>query len=64
MTEQDNRKKAFPIYKQQLAGYLMMRGFRLMDIQENRDNPRWNVFYFMGSPEIQLAIENYTKSRI
>ena len=49
------------IYTQKLAGYLMMRGFVLIDIKPNRKNPNKNDFLFGDSPELQKAIDDYAR---
>ena len=38
----DEKKKVKAIYTQKLEGYLMMRGFVLIDIKQNRKNPNKN----------------------
>lgn len=52
-----------PIKKQQLAGYLMQRGFVLRGIEANLDNSGRNVSLFNDSERLQEAIENYFKTR-
>ena len=54
-------KKAttFPVYLQKMAGFLMYRGFVLVDIAPNNKTPNKNVFFFRESPEIQEAISDY-----
>ena len=51
--------KVTTIFKQQLAGYLMMRGFVLINIRKNEDNSGRNVFYFKDSDELRKAIIEY-----
>ena len=48
-----------PIYKMRLAGYLMTRGFVLLDMKPNYRFPDRNVFYFTDTAEIRQAIEQY-----
>lgn len=53
-------KKVIAIFTQKLAGYLMQRGFVLIDVKPNRNNPHRNDFLFGDSPELQKAIREYT----
>lgn len=55
------QKKAatFPVYLQKMAGFLMYRGFVLVDIAPNNKTPNKNVFFFRESAEIQEAISDY-----
>lgn len=55
----ETEKKAFPIYNQKLAGFLMMSGYRLMGIEENTKYKGKNVFYFMESVNIRKSIQAY-----
>lgn len=50
------------IYSQKLAGYLMQRGFVLIDMQEDIKPTGRNVFLFKNTPQLQSAIDEY-KSR-
>lgn len=63
ITTRDNKKntdkKAFPVYNQKLAGFLMMSGYRLMGIEENTKYKGKNVFYFMESVNIRKSIQAY-----
>lgn len=51
----------YTIFKMHLAGYLMQRGFVLVDIGINRYNPDKRVFYFKDSQELQAAIKAYSQ---
>ena len=53
------KKEAFPIYNQRLAGFLMMSGYRLMGVEENERYKGKNVFYFMESKNIRKSIQTY-----
>lgn len=53
--------KSRPIYRQRVAGYLMLRGFVLVAMKPNTDNSGRNVFYFKDSPELDAAIQDYSK---
>lgn len=49
------------VFKMRLAGYLMQRGFVLVDIGTNRNNPNKLVFYFKNSDELHSAIKDYNE---
>ena len=59
ITMNNAEKKAFPIYNQRLAGFLMMSGYRLMGVEENEKYKGKNVFYFMESKNIRSSIQDY-----
>ena len=47
------------IYSLKLAGYLMMHGFPVKRVEKNLDRPKWDVYLFEPSEEIEEAIEFY-----
>mgnify|MGYP000058217793 CR=1 FL=1 len=49
--------KSYIIYSQFKAGYLMMKGFKLHDMAENRKYPNKNVFFFTNIPELHDALK-------
>lgn len=57
--KKSQKKEAFPIYSQKLAGFLMMSGYRLMGVDENERCKGKNVFYFMESENIRKSIQTY-----
>ena len=61
--KKEAEKKAFPIYNQKLAGFLMMSGYRLMGMEENKKYKGKNVFYFMESQKIRESIQVYFGNR-
>ena len=61
--DEEKKKKAMPIYKQRLAGYLMLCGFRLMGVEENTEREGKNVFYFMESERLHKCIQSYFGKR-
>ena len=42
-----------------MAGYLMQRGFVLIDMQPDLKNTRRNVFFFYNTPQLKSAIDEY-----
>lgn len=51
--------KKIVIFNQKVAGYLMLKGFTLKDINKNKNNIKMNVFVFNDAPELRLAISQY-----
>ena len=47
------------IYNLKLAGYLMMHGFPVRRVERNLDRPKWDVYLFDQSEEIEEIIEFY-----
>ena len=47
----------FTVYTQRLAGYLMQRGFVLIDLATNRNGKK--VFLFTNSPALHDAIDGW-----
>lgn len=54
-----NNKKYMYIFSQKLAGYLMIRGFKLLRVNHNLDDNSKNVFIFFDTPEIKKAMYDY-----
>ena len=52
-------KKYKIIYNQSLAGFLMMRRFVLINMRPDNQGRGRNVFFFVDSPELQKAINEY-----
>lgn len=52
-------KKSFIIYSQKMAGYLMQKGFVLVDMQPDLKKSGRNVFFFKDSPQLKSAIDEY-----
>ncbi|MCD8146911.1 MAG: DUF5659 domain-containing protein [Clostridiales bacterium] len=57
--QETKNKKLTIVYSMQLAGYLMMRGFRLVRNSPDRKNPSYNVFLFRESDMLLDAIDEY-----
>lgn len=53
--------KTFIIYSQFKAGYLMMKGFKLHDMEQNKKFPNKNVFFFSNLPELHDALDELDK---
>ena len=52
-------KKSFIVYSQKMAGYLMQRGFVLIDMQPDLKKTGRNVFFFNDTPQLKSAIDEY-----
>jgi hypothetical protein len=48
-----------PVFNQRLAGWLMQKGFVLMDMRPNEKYESRNVFYFRNSIQLEQAIQEY-----
>jgi len=51
------------VRSQKLAGFLMMKGFKLHSIQPSNENNNRNVFIFTNSSMLQEAINNYKTNK-
>ena len=47
------------IYSPRMAGYLMMRGFYLIRIEQNKKRPGKNCFAFFDTPVLKAAMSDY-----
>jgi hypothetical protein len=47
------------VFSLKMAGYLMMRGFVLVETGANKRFPLKKVYFFNNKPEVLLAIEDY-----
>jgi hypothetical protein len=57
--ETENKKQCFPIYNQRLAGWLMTRGYVLVDMKPNQKYTGRNVFYFVNSVALKNSVDEY-----
>lgn len=55
-------RKMKTIFSQRLAGYLMIKGFVLVGMEQGRNNTGKNVFYFNDSDELSKTMEEYKSS--
>lgn len=53
------KSKHFVVYSQKLAGYLMYNGFKLVNIQPNKEFPQFNVFIFLNTDELAKAVDTF-----
>lgn len=51
--------KMITIFNQRLCGYLMMKGFVLVAMSENKHCAGKNVFFFNDSDELQRSINEF-----
>jgi hypothetical protein len=49
----------YPVYNQKLAGFLMLQGYVLMGMGENKKYQGKNVFYFVESDKLKHSIKTY-----
>ena len=52
-------RKSFIVYSQKMAGYLMQKGFVLIDMQPDLKKSGRNVFFFMDTPQLKSSIDEY-----
>lgn len=45
--------------KMKLCSFLLTKGFKYERIEPNKFNPKYNVWLFRPSPELNVAIEEY-----
>lgn len=48
------------IFSLKLAGYLMMRGCRIIRINHNLDVSNKDVYVFIDTPKLRLAMSEYS----
>ena len=58
-----NERKMKTIFSQKLAGYLMLKGFVLVGMEQGRNLSGKNVFYFNDSDELKSAMDEYKASQ-
>ena len=51
-----NEKHLYTIYMPKYARLLQARGFEIVRIMPNNKNPKYNVYQFEDTPELQRAI--------
>lgn len=56
---EETKMKWKPIFNMRLAGYLMQKGFVILDMEENDDGSGRKVFFFKDSIQINNAITTY-----
>ena len=56
-----NAKAPLTIFTQRLAGYLMMNGFPLLGMRENKNGNNRNVFFFGDTPAIREEMRAYNE---
>ena len=62
MNNANYSKSYSPVFvckSQQLCGFFMLKGFKLHNMEQSRDNPNLNVFIFSNSPELQKTIKEF-----
>jgi|GEM_PF-4052105 len=57
--QKKDNDRAMPIYNQKLAGWLMLNGFKLMGMEDNKKYIGKNIFYFMETDKLHKSINSY-----
>ncbi len=56
----NNEIKNITIFNQRMAGYLMQKGYVLIDMQPDMKNgSRKNVFFFRDTPQLRQSMSDY-----
>lgn len=53
-----DRPRLYKVLTARVAKYLQSLGFKLVDVQPDLFNPKYNTFLFEDSPELREAIKN------
>lgn len=53
-------EKTYKVFTLKLADKLRKQGFRIVDVQPNKDKPWFNVYCFENTAELRAAIEALT----
>lgn len=59
----ENDDRIFVCYSQKLAAYFLDNGLRLMALQNNFSNPKYNVFIFKRSEKLEKLLTEYQQSK-
>lgn len=49
----------FTVFNQRLAGFLMLKGFKLLSVEPSKNIKDFNIFVFRQSDKLNKAIEQY-----
>lgn len=49
----------FKVFNQRLAGFLMLKGFKLVSVEPNKNIKKFNIFTFENSDKLSKAIKQY-----
>ncbi len=49
----------FKVFNQRLAGFLMLKGFKLLAVEPNRNIRDFNIFSFEKSEKLNRTIKQY-----
>lgn len=49
----------FKVFNQRLAGFLMLKGFKMIAVEQNRNIEGFNIFTFAKSKKLDKAIRQY-----
>jgi len=52
------KAKTYIVFSQFKAGFLMMKGFKLHDMEKNKDFPNKNVFFFSNIDPLHEALKD------
>lgn len=49
----------FKVFNQRLAGFLMLKGFKLISVEPSKANLGFNIFNFVKSNKLHKTIKQY-----
>lgn len=55
--------RIFVCYSQRLAAYFLENGLRLLALQTNFSNPKYNVYIFKRSEKLEKLLTEYQQSK-
>ena len=61
--EKEKTKRIEYVHSMRMAAELMLKGFRIIDIQKNHKNPKFDVYCFHQTPELTQAIFQLIEKR-
>jgi hypothetical protein len=59
----ENDDRIFVCYSQKLAAFFLDNGLRLLALQTNFNNPKFNVFIFKRSEKLEQLLTEYQKDK-
>ena len=57
----EDKKILRAVYSMKMAGWLMQKGYPLVSMRAQEENPKMNIFFFLNNDKTSKAIEEYLK---
>ena len=58
----NNQNKEYIVYSLRLANRLAYYGFSVKRVGINKNNPKYNVYFYEDSAELRQVVEEYKKN--